>query len=50
MACGWPVSAPIRYSYEAVKELNMKAKNWSDLLTGEKFTKKDIITLLDPKV
>ena len=36
------------YCREAVRELNVKAKNWTDLLTGEKFTKKDIITLQDP--
>ncbi|CAN0073174.1 unnamed protein product [Discosporangium mesarthrocarpum] len=28
------------FSAEAVEELNCKAKNWSDLLTGEPFTKK----------
>ena len=32
----------------AVKELNVKKKNWTDLMTGEAFTKKDIITLQDP--
>lgn len=35
------------FSYEAVAELNVKAKNWEDLLTGEAFCKKDIVTLLD---
>jgi hypothetical protein len=28
------------FSYEAVKELNEKTKNFTDLLTGEKFVKK----------
>mmetsp|Transcript_10590 Transcript_10590/g.32411 ORF Transcript_10590/g.32411 Transcript_10590/m.32411 type:complete len:529 (+) Transcript_10590:52-1638(+) len=37
------------FSYDAVKELNLKAKNMTDLLTGEKFDKKDILTLSDPK-
>ena len=37
-----------RYSYDAVKELNVKAKNWKDLLNNEAFRKKDIIMLQDP--
>jgi len=36
------------FAYEAVQELNIKNKNFEDLLTGEKFTKADIITLQDP--
>mmetsp|Transcript_36818 Transcript_36818/g.87472 ORF Transcript_36818/g.87472 Transcript_36818/m.87472 type:complete len:600 (+) Transcript_36818:125-1924(+) len=36
------------YCYEAVEELNIKPKNWKDLLTDEKFTRKDIITIQDP--
>lgn len=36
------------YSWDAVEELNIKRKNWTDLLTGENFTRKDIITLQDP--
>jgi peptidyl-prolyl cis-trans isomerase-like 2 len=36
------------YSMDAVQELNIKTKNWKDLLTDEKFTRKDIITLQDP--
>ena len=36
------------YSYEAVKELNIRAKNWTDLVTGEKFSKSDIVVLQDP--
>jgi peptidyl-prolyl cis-trans isomerase-like protein 2 len=35
------------YSHDAVSELNIKAKNYTDLLTGEKFSKADIITLHD---
>jgi hypothetical protein len=31
------------YAYEAVKELNLKAKNMTDLLTGEAFTKVKIV-------
>ncbi|KAK8606906.1 hypothetical protein V6N13_052659 [Hibiscus sabdariffa] len=30
--------------YEAIKELNIKTKNWKELLTDESFTKQDIIT------
>ncbi|KAH7307443.1 hypothetical protein KP509_22G058800 [Ceratopteris richardii] len=36
------------YSYEAVKELNLKPKNWRDLLTDEPFSKEDIITIQNP--
>lgn len=36
------------YSYEAVYELNIKTKNYVDLMNGEVFTKADIITLYDP--
>ena len=35
------------FSYEAVQELNIKAKNWEDLLDGRPFKKKDIIVLQD---
>ncbi|XP_031551491.1 RING-type E3 ubiquitin-protein ligase PPIL2-like [Actinia tenebrosa] len=37
------------YSLDAVEELNLKAKNFKDLITDEPFTRKDIITLQDPK-
>jgi peptidyl-prolyl cis-trans isomerase-like 2 len=37
------------YSWEAIDELNVKAKNWKDLLSGESFTRDDIITLQDPQ-
>lgn len=35
------------FAWEAVSELNVKAKNWEDLVSGEAFSKKDIMTLLD---
>jgi len=37
------------YCFEAVEELNIKAKNWHDLITDAKFTRKDIIHLQDPR-
>ena len=36
------------YAYEAVAELNIKAKNWKDLMTDEPFKRADIIMLQDP--
>eukprot|EP01083_Nonionella_stella_P105007 301673_1 len=36
------------YSYEAIDKLNLKPKFWQDLMTGEKFTRKDVITIQDP--
>ncbi|KAL2916270.1 cyclophilin peptidyl-prolyl cis-trans isomerase Cyp8 [Polyrhizophydium stewartii] len=36
------------YAFEAVDQLNIKPKNWTDLITGEKFTRKDIVTIQDP--
>lgn len=36
------------FSYEAVDELNLKTKNYRDLLTDEPFTRKDLIILQDP--
>lgn len=36
------------YSYDAVEQLNIKAKNWRDLLSDEPFTRSDIIVLQDP--
>lgn len=30
---------------QAIKELNIKTKNWKELLTDEPFTKEDIITI-----
>lgn len=37
------------FSYEAVDRLNLKPKLFKDLINDEPFTKKDIITLQDPK-
>ena len=31
-----------------MEELNIKTKNWKDLLTDEPFKRKDLITLQDP--
>lgn len=36
------------FSYEAIKELNLKPKNWKDLLTDDPFTKEDMIMIQDP--
>eukprot|EP00250_Pteridium_aquilinum_P017048 c23429_g1_i1 orf=84-1328(+) len=36
------------FSHEAIKELNVKPKNWKELLTDEPFSKNDIITIQDP--
>ncbi|GLH06849.1 hypothetical protein R5R35_011633 [Gryllus longicercus] len=36
------------FSFEAVEQLNLKAKNWKDLLTDTPFQRKDIITIQDP--
>lgn len=36
------------FSYEAVEQLNIKSKNWKDLISDLPFTRKDIITIQDP--
>lgn len=36
------------FCFEAIEQLNIKTKNWKDLLTDEPFTRKDIITIQDP--
>jgi peptidyl-prolyl cis-trans isomerase-like protein 2 len=36
------------YSFNAVNELNLKSKNFSDLISGEPFRRADIVTLQDP--
>ncbi|XP_065073432.1 RING-type E3 ubiquitin-protein ligase PPIL2 [Ochlerotatus camptorhynchus] len=36
------------FSYEAIEQLNIKAKNWKDLLDDTPFTRKDLITIQDP--
>ncbi|XP_073131722.1 peptidyl-prolyl cis-trans isomerase CYP65 isoform X2 [Henckelia pumila] len=38
------------FCYEAIKELNLKAKNWKELLTDEPFTKQDLITIQNPNL
>ncbi|KAG6609684.1 Peptidylprolyl isomerase [Phytophthora cinnamomi] len=37
------------FCYDAVEELNIKPKNWTDLISGAKFKRKDIIILQDPQ-
>lgn len=37
------------YSWEAVEEMNLKPRTMEDLITGDKFTMDDIITIQDPK-
>jgi peptidyl-prolyl cis-trans isomerase-like protein 2 len=36
------------YAFKAIEELNIRTKNWKELITGEPFTRKDIISLQDP--
>ncbi|KAF1815280.1 cyclophilin-like protein [Eremomyces bilateralis CBS 781.70] len=36
------------FAWDTVQRLNIKAKNWKDLVTDQEFTRKDIITLQDP--
>ncbi|XP_018336091.1 RING-type E3 ubiquitin-protein ligase PPIL2 [Agrilus planipennis] len=36
------------FSMEAIEELNIKNKNWKDLITDQLFDRKDIIVLQDP--
>lgn len=36
------------FSYEAVDQLNIKTKNWKDLVDDTPFTRKDIIIIQDP--
>jgi peptidyl-prolyl cis-trans isomerase-like protein 2 len=37
------------FSYNAIEELNIKPKIWTDLIDGSKFSRSDIITLQDPQ-
>ncbi|KAH9866219.1 Peptidyl-prolyl cis-trans isomerase cyp8 [Plenodomus biglobosus] len=37
------------FSWDTVERLNIKAKNWTDLVSDDEFTRKDIITLQDPQ-
>eukprot|EP00727_Mastigamoeba_balamuthi_P006440 m51a1_g2416 putative peptidyl-prolyl cis-trans isomerase-like 2-like (546) ;mRNA; r:800009-801892 len=36
------------FSWEAISELNIRAAQWKDLLTGQAFKREDIITIQDP--
>ncbi|XP_001602955.1 RING-type E3 ubiquitin-protein ligase PPIL2 [Nasonia vitripennis] len=36
------------FSFEAVEQLNIKTKNWKDLINDEPFVRKDLITIQDP--
>eukprot|EP00056_Hartaetosiga_gracilis_P005770 m.88742 g.88742 ORF g.88742 m.88742 type:complete len:540 (+) comp12273_c4_seq7:44-1663(+) len=36
------------YEYDTVKNFNMKCNNWCDLMSEEKFTRDDIISIQDP--
>lgn len=36
------------YSYEAIEQLNIKSKNWKDLIDDTPFNRADIITIQDP--
>ncbi|KAL5119839.1 cyclophilin peptidyl-prolyl cis-trans isomerase Cyp8 [Pleosporales sp. CAS-2024a] len=37
------------FAWDTIERLNIKAKNWHDLVSDEAFTRKDIITLQDPQ-
>lgn len=37
------------FAWDTVERLNIKAKNWTDLVSDEEFTRKDIVTLQDPQ-
>jgi peptidyl-prolyl cis-trans isomerase-like protein 2 len=37
------------FAWETVERLNIKAKNWRDLVSDAEFSRKDIITLQDPQ-
>ncbi|KAI9716626.1 MAG: Peptidyl-prolyl cis-trans isomerase cyp8 [Chrysothrix sp. TS-e1954] len=37
------------FGYDTVERLNIKPKNWRDLVSEEEFARKDIITLQDPQ-
>jgi peptidyl-prolyl cis-trans isomerase-like protein 2 len=36
------------FAWDTIERLNVKAKNWHDLVSDEEFSRKDIITLQDP--
>ena len=37
------------FAWDTVERLNIKAKNWRDLVSDDEFTRRDIITLQDPQ-
>lgn len=37
------------FSWEAISELNIKRRNWKDLISEEPFKRSDLITLQDPQ-
>jgi peptidyl-prolyl cis-trans isomerase-like protein 2 len=37
------------FAWDTVERLNIKAKNWKDLVSDQDFSRKDIITLQDPQ-
>ncbi|KAL8799645.1 MAG: hypothetical protein Q9182_005747 [Xanthomendoza sp. 2 TL-2023] len=37
------------FAYDTIERLNIKAKNWRDLVSEEEFSRKDIVTLQDPQ-
>jgi peptidyl-prolyl cis-trans isomerase-like 2 len=37
------------FSWDTIERLNIKAKNWRDLVSDDEFTRKDIITIQDPQ-
>ncbi|KAL0253103.1 cyclophilin peptidyl-prolyl cis-trans isomerase Cyp8 [Diplodia seriata] len=37
------------FAWDTIERLNIKAKNWRDLVTDDDFSRKDIITLQDPQ-
>lgn len=37
------------FAWDTIEQLNIKAKNWRDLVSDDEFTRKDIITLQDPQ-
>jgi peptidyl-prolyl cis-trans isomerase-like protein 2 len=37
------------FAWDTVERLNIKAKNWQDLVSDDEFTRNDIITLQDPQ-
>ncbi|KAL8680286.1 MAG: hypothetical protein Q9186_003524 [Xanthomendoza sp. 1 TL-2023] len=37
------------FAYDTIERLNIKAKNWRDLVSEEDFSRKDIVTIQDPQ-